>query len=205
MKIFTTLILSFLLFSCSSIPEVKKDIVSPFYWDKNSSIQIKIYTDFECPACIVFEEKIWKELFEKYANNNKIWITYKMFPLNFHKNAKDDALSVLCSSKQWKFIEFSNKMYALEKEKKWKSVNFDDRLQIAKDVNLNETEFTTCVNEKHYLNKIESDIKEWNDIDKIRGTPSIFINGVLIDISKFRDIEDFFKLIDNLTWTWKTN
>ncbi|MDP2091087.1 MAG: thioredoxin domain-containing protein [Candidatus Gracilibacteria bacterium] len=205
MKIFTTLILSFLLFSCSSIPEVKKDIVSPFYGDKNSSIQIKIYTDFECPACIVFEEKIGKELFEKYANNNKIGITYKMFPLNFHKNAKDDALSVLCSSKQGKFIEFSNKMYALEKEKKGKSVNFDDRLQIAKDVNLNETEFTTCVNEKHYLNKIESDIKEGNDIDKIRGTPSIFINGVLIDISKFRDIEDFFKLIDNLTGTGKTN
>jgi protein-disulfide isomerase len=205
MKIFTTLILSFLLLSCSWVPEVKKDIENPFYWDKNSSTQIKIYTDFECPACIVFEEKIWKELFEKYALNNKIWITYKMFPLTIHKNAKDDAISALCSSKQWKYNEFANKMYELEKEKEWKSVNFDDRLKIAKDIKLNEIEFTTCVNEKHYLNKIESDIKEWNEVDKITWTPSIFINWVSIDMSEIRDKWDFFKLIDNQIWSWETN
>jgi hypothetical protein len=51
-------------------------------------------------------------------------------------------------------------MYSLEKERHLKTVYFEDRLKIAKDIKLNEAEFTTCVNENHYLNKIESDIKE---------------------------------------------
>jgi protein-disulfide isomerase len=205
MKIFITILLSFLLLSCYSVPEVKKEIESPFYWDKNSNTQIKIYTDFQCPACIVFEQAIWKTLFEKYALTNKIWLTYKMFPLPKHTNAKDDAISVLCSSKQWKYSEFSTKMYELEKEKDWKTVTFENRLQIARDIKLNEAEFTTCVNEKHYLNKIESDIKDWNEKDNLKWTPSIFMNWVLIDMSSITTIDDFFKLIDNQTWTWKIN
>lgn len=205
MKIFTTLILSFLLFSCTSIPEVKKDIENPFYWDIKSKTQIKIYTDLECPACISFEEKLWKELFDNYALTNKIWITYKMFPLTMHKNAKDDAIAALCSSKQWKYSEFADKMYQLEKEKSWSAISFNERLQIAKDINLNETEFTTCVNEKHYLNKIESDIKEWNEVDKITWTPSLFINWDPLDLSWIRTREDFFKYIDNQIWSWETN
>lgn len=205
MKILTTLFLVFFLFSCSSIPEVKKEIESPFYWNKNSSVQLKIYTDFECPACIAFEEKVWKELFEKYVLQNKIWITYKMFPLSIHKSAEDDAISALCSSKQWKYNEFTNKMYELEKQKAWKTINFEERLKIANDIKLNEIEFTTCVNEKHYLNKIESDIKEWNDVDKITWTPSIFINWNILDMSWIRDKDDFFKLIDNQLKLWEIN
>lgn len=205
MKIFTSLLLIFLFFSCSKTIEVKKDIESPFYWDKNAKVQIKIYTDLECPACIAFEEKMWKELFDQYALKNKIWLTYKMFPLPMHSNARDDAISALCATKQWKYSEFSTKMYSLEKEKEWKTVSFEDRLKIAKDIKLNEVEFTTCVNENHYLNKIESDIKEWNEIDKITWTPSIFVNWISVDLSWIKSKEDFFKFIDNQIKTWEIN
>lgn len=204
-KIFISLFLLIFLFSCTKNIEVKKDIDSPFYWDKNSNVQIKIYTDFQCPACIAFEEKIWKELFEQYAVKNKIWLTYKMFPLPMHSNAKDDAISTLCATKQGKYNEFSTKMYSLEKEKEWKTVSFEDRLKIANDLKLNEVEFTTCVNENHYLNKIESDIKEWNEVDKITWTPSIFVNWTPIDLSWIKSKEDFFNFINNQIKTWEKN
>lgn len=205
MKKIASLILIFMLFSCSkTLVEVKKNIDSPFYWNKNSEVQLKIYTDFECPACIAFEENFWKDLFEKYAKQNKIWLTYKMFPLPMHKNAKDDAIATLCATKQSKYKEYSTQMYSLEKEKEWKTVSFEDRLKIAKDLKLNETEFTTCVNENHYLNKIESDIADWIN-DKLTWTPSVFLNWTLIDFSWIKSKEDFFNFIDNQIKTWEKN
>ena len=198
-------VLLFLLFSCGKqVVEVKKDIDSPFFWDKNSNVQIKIYTDFQCPACISFEWSIWKKLLEEYALTNKIGLTYKMFPLSFHQNAQVDALWALCAHKQWKYKEFAEKMYQLEWEKKWWDVNLKERLDIANSIWVDIKEFATCVNENNYLNKIESDIKEWEN-DKITGTPSIFINGTLIDFSKIWGKEDFFKIIDNQINIWKQN
>lgn len=198
-------VLLFLLFSCGKeIVEVKKDIDSPFFWDKNSDVQVKIYTDFQCPACISFEWNIWKYLLEDYALKNKIWLTYKMFPLSFHQNAEIDALSALCSYKQWKYIEFAEKMYQLEWEKKWWDVSFKERLDIANFIWLNTSDFATCVNENNYLDKIKSDISEWEN-DKITWTPSIFINWTILDLSWIKWKEDFFKIIDNQISLWKQN
>ncbi|MDD2871146.1 MAG: thioredoxin domain-containing protein [Candidatus Gracilibacteria bacterium] len=198
-------VLLFLLFSCGKeIVEVKKDIDSPFFGDKNSDVQVKIYTDFQCPACISFEGNIGKYLLEEYALKNKIGITYKMFPLSFHQNAKTDALSALCSYKQGKYIEFAEKMYQLEGEKKGGDVSFKERLDVANSIGLNIKDFATCVNENNYLNKIKSDISDGEN-DKITGTPSIFINGTILDLSGIKGKEDFFKIIDNQISLGKQN
>jgi hypothetical protein len=109
----------------------------------------------------------------------------------------------MCAHAQSKYSEFSTEMYALEKKKQWATVSFDDRLKIAKDIKLNEADFTKCVNEKHYLNKIESDTAEW-DADKLEWTPSIFINGKNVDMSGMKK-EALFKYIDNLIKQWKQN
>lgn len=177
-KILLLVILSFLLVSCwteENKVEVKKDIESPFFWDKNSDVQMKIYTDFQCPACIWFEWEVWKYILEEFAQKNKIGLTYKMFPLNFHKNAERDALWALCSLKQWKYKEFATEIYSLEKKLNWGKNTDEARLEIAKKIWLDEFKFTTCMKENHYLSKIKSDIQEWVD-DKVTGTPSIYFN-----------------------------
>jgi protein-disulfide isomerase len=109
----------------------------------------------------------------------------------------------LCATKQSKYSEFSTKMYALEKEKDWATVNFEDRLKIAKDLKLNESDFTKCVEENHYLNKIQSDIKEWEN-DKIEWTPTIFINWTIVDMAWMKK-DALFKYIDNLIKKWEKN
>jgi protein-disulfide isomerase len=115
-----------LLTSCSSPDLLSRDpsvfldkkIESPFFGNKSAKVQMMVFTDFQCPACIQFEEVIGGELFGQYVDTGKIGLEYRMFPLSIHKNAPEDALAALCSESQGKFKEFSKEMYGLEEQKK---------------------------------------------------------------------------------------
>ena len=117
---------SFLLASCSNSDLLSRDpssfldkkIESPFFGNKDAKVQMQIFTDFQCPACIQFNEVIGSQLFSEYADTGKIGLEYRMFPLSIHKNAPEDALAALCSESQGKFKEFSKEMYGLEEQKK---------------------------------------------------------------------------------------
>ncbi len=121
MKKLLLLLLPFVLISCSestNIPQVSKTIESAVFGAPSSKVQLTIFSDYECPACIYFEKTIGEELYEKYVKTNKITVTYKNFPLTQHKNAERDALAGLYALSQGKYWEFSLEMYALEDQKK---------------------------------------------------------------------------------------
>lgn len=200
--IIISILFTFILISCSENRNilddnnnsfVDKKIESPFYGNKDSKVQMTIFTDFQCPACIQFEKNIWEQVIEKYAQTNKIGVTYKMFPLSFHKNAPEDALAALCATSQWKYSDFSKEMYALEEEKKWANITFEERINIAKNIWINEQKFKKCIDEWSYVSKIKEDMELWNKI-WLRGTPSIYLNGELME---FSSREEFFNILDS--------
>lgn len=200
--IIISILFTFILISCSENRNilddnnnsfVDKKIESPFYGNKDSKVQMTIFTDFQCPACIQFEKNIWEQVIEKYAQTNKIGVTYKMFPLSFHKNAPEDALAALCATSQWKYSDFSKEMYALEEEKKWANITFEERINIAKNIWINEQKFKQCIDEWNYVSKIKEDMELWNKI-WLRGTPSIYLNGELME---FSSREEFFNILDS--------
>jgi len=199
--IITTLILTLLLISCSwnrdilndnSNNFVDKKIESPFFGNKDSKVQMTIFTDFQCPACIQFEKSIWEQILEKYVDTNKIGLTYKMFPLSFHKNAPEDALGALCALSEWKYREFSKEMYSLEEEKNGGDITFEERSNIAKKIGINELKFKQCIDDGNYVSKIKEDMELWDKIG-LKGTPSIYINGEYIN---FWSVDEFFKILD---------
>lgn len=99
---------SFLLASCSNSDLLSRDpssfldkkIESPFFGNKSAKVQMTVFTDFQCPACIQFDEVIAGPLFEQYADTGKIGLEYRMYPLSIHKNAPEDALAALCAESQ---------------------------------------------------------------------------------------------------------
>lgn len=202
-KIIPFILISFFLLSCSQTsrdifnPEVAKsfkteNIESPFFWDPMAKVQLVIYSDFQCPACIRFENTIGTKLIKDYAETSKIGLTYKNYPLNIHKNAPEDALAAMCAHEQNKYKEFAVNMYALEEQKAWLIVSKEDRQWVATKSWLDLNKFNKCVLEWRYVAKIQKDMEEWNQI-WLRWTPSVYANWTLLDYSSE---EDFFKIID---------
>ncbi|EKE30074.1 MAG: DsbA oxidoreductase [uncultured bacterium (gcode 4)] len=203
-KILILLSLSFFLFSCSQQRDIfnegtsknfiQKNIDSPSFGNPAAKVQLIEFGDFQCPACIFFEKEIWQKLFKDYVLTNKIWITYKNFPLSAHRNAPEDALAAMCAHEQWKYMDFATRMYAFEDEKKWLVVTKEDRENIAASAWADMIKFKQCVLEWRYVDKIKQDM-ELGEKMWLQWTPSVYANWQLIN---FDSVEGFFKILDQL-------
>lgn len=196
MKKLIFLLFPFLLLSCGeptpTVPQVSKNIESAVFGASSSKVQLTIFADYECPACIYFEKTVGGELHEKYVQTNKITVTYKNFPLPQHKNAERDALAALYALSQGKYWEFSLEMYALEDQKKGDTVTDEERTALGKKVGLDPVEMQKSLDEGWYLNQIAKEKNEGEAMG-LQGTPSIYLNGTIM---KFKSKEEFFGIIE---------
>ncbi|MDD2891398.1 MAG: thioredoxin domain-containing protein [Candidatus Gracilibacteria bacterium] len=196
MKKLFLFLLPFLLLSCGEptpvVPQVSKNIESAVFGAPSSKVQLTIFADYECPACIYFEKTIGEELYEKYVKTNKISITYKNFPLTQHQNAEHDALAALYALSQGKYWEFSLEMYNLEDQKKGDRVTDEERVALGKKIGLDSVEMQKSLDEGWYLNQIAKEKREGEAMGLV-GTPSIYLNG---NIMKFKSKEEFFGMIE---------
>lgn len=163
------------------------NVATPTYG--TGKTQVEIFADFQCPACIVSNESIMP-IFEEYAASGKLTITYRQFPLTMHKNAKWDAIAALCSAEQGGYMDYKKWLYAMEKSKSGKSVTDAERVSLAKTLGLDEVKFSKCLTSKVYEKQVESDIA-LGDAKWVSGTPTIYLDGIKIDMSLFKSIEGF--------------
>ncbi|MDD2565923.1 MAG: thioredoxin domain-containing protein [Candidatus Gracilibacteria bacterium] len=203
-KVLTLIFASFILLSCTAERDIfneetaksfkNQNIESPFFGNPNSKVQLMIFSDFQCPACINFEKTIGNKLLTEYALTNKIGLTYKNFPLNIHVNAPEDALASMCAHEQNKYNDFAVKMYALEEQKNGLRLSTEDRQGVAKAAGLDVAKFNQCVLEGRYVDKVKQDMAEGEKMG-LQGTPSVYANGKLIG---FNSSESFYTILDGL-------
>lgn len=178
------------------VSTVSKELAPAFYGSAASSVQLVIFSDFQCPACIRFEKEIEPKLIKQYADTGKIGITVKNYPLPMHKNAPRDAMAALCvlSTGMDAYKKFAPALYALEEQKAGLVTTDEDRLALALSQGVNEANFSLCMKEGWYVDSIKKDMKDGDRI-KLPGTPSVYANGTLLD---YGSEEQFFQLIDAL-------
>lgn len=175
------------------VSTVSKDIESPVIGAKDAKVVVKIFSDYQCPACQRFHSLIEGKLRTEYADAGKLAIEYKNYPLPQHQNAEGDALGAICALPQGKFLEFSDKMYVLEGAKMNADVTDAERVEVAKFAGVpNLAEFETCLKEGWYLDRIAKDKKDGDRLG-LDHTPSIYVNDKIVD---FKSVEEFFSIID---------
>lgn len=159
--------------------------------------QLQIFADFQCPACQQHNLMIAPVL-EKLADEGKVTLIYRQFPLSFHSNARNDAIAAMCSYDQDKYHDYKNALYNLEISKANAPVLDAERIALAKDLGLDEAAFTTCLTEKKYNDYVTKDI-ELGNAYKIPGTPSYILNGQHFDFGNFKATtnEELFNEIEN--------
>lgn len=168
----------------STLPKTQSSIASPT--QGTGKHKLTIFADFQCPACIGFSRAIGP-IFEQYAADGYLQITYKQFPLQNHKNAERDALAALCSEEQGKYIEYKKALYALEESKSSAKVTDEDRVNIGKDI-VDTTKLAACLAGDKYLDQVRAEIREGEALG-VTGTPTVFLDGKKIDNKIFSNLD----------------
>jgi protein-disulfide isomerase len=132
----------------------------------DAPITIIEYSDFECPYCTRFHETML-QVMENYDGQVK-WI-YRHFPLSFHANAQSAGEAAECAGDQDKFWEMADLLYENNTE-----LGTEMYLKLAGEIGLNTSDFTTCMDDGKYENKVKTQA-QGGITAGVTGTPGSFI------------------------------
>ena len=138
------------------------------------------FSDFQCPACRAFAP-VADEIVAKYAD--KLLFVYRHYPLSQHQYAKPAAMAAEAAGQQGKFWEMGKLLFANQDRfstAPWAS--------LADELKLDRVKFDASLNSEALKAKIDRD--ETTAIQlRLPGTPSFFLNGVLLDVASPNDLK----------------
>lgn len=141
----------------------------PLKGQANAPVTIVEFSDFECPFCGRFFSTTYPDIDKNYIQTGKAKLYYMDFPLSFHPQAEPAALAAACAQEQNKFWEFHDKIFANQQ-----SLSDDSYKKWAKEIGLNEQQFSTCYTSKKYLSEVQGDFDTGSKAG-VSGTPSFKI------------------------------
>ncbi|MEK6942400.1 MAG: thioredoxin domain-containing protein [archaeon] len=145
---------------------------------------------FTCPYTKAAEPLV-KELLQKYGD--KIYFSFKYFPLPSHPYSFEAAESAECARAQGKFFEYKSLLFKHQlictqsaNTEELKSQFF----LLAESAGLNTEQFKQCVNTNKYEDFVQMH-KRQSIAAGIYGTPTFFVNGkVLVAPKTLKEFED---------------
>ena len=143
---------------------------SPILGPKDAPVTIVEFADLQCPYC-TREAPVLKQILKDYPNDVRLVV--KHFPLSFHKQAKPAHAAVELAGKVGKFWEMHDLIVANPKK-----LNIADLRNHAESLGMDLNEFDAAMADPGQIDALlAADMAEAKKC-KVRGTPTILINGL---------------------------
>ena len=154
----------------------------------DAKVRVIELSDYECPYCAIAEgnqklvtqfksqapsfEPPIPQLFKDYVDTGKVEFVY--INLVLHPTAKQTHLAALCANEQAAWTEYNSLIFKNFEQSKTQS--FDTLLSYAKQLNLDEEQFKSCVEEEKYNGQLIEDL-EFSKSLGISGTPGFIVGN----------------------------
>jgi protein-disulfide isomerase len=152
---------------------------------EDAPVTIVEFSDYQCPFC-ARSEPIIKDVQKEYPD--KVRFVYKHLPLvSIHSNAMGASQAAIAAGKQGKFWEMHDLLFANQR-----SLQSDKLKEYAQQLGLDVAKFEADMNSAEVKSAVQDDMNLSRKVG-VRGTPTIFVNGKLVEN---RSVDGFKQLID---------
>ncbi len=152
----------------------------------DAPITIVEFSDYQCPFCRRWHDEVSQQLFAAYPG--KIRLVYRNLPLtSIHPDALSAAEAALCAGDQNAYWDFHDKLFSSQ------SLDKNTYMQLARDLNLDTTQFEACIDNNTHQATIQADSDFAVNLG-VRSTPTFFINGLAVVGAQPLDV--FKQIID---------
>jgi len=143
------------------------------------------YASLSCPHCASFNNTIMPKLKAEWIDTGKLLYVYRHFPLN--APALWAAMVAECRQGE-AFFGFIDMLY--QQQPKWLTAEDPEGalFEIAQLAGFDTALFDQCVEDDAMLNKILDRIDYASATYNIQGTPTIILNGQIIDADNYDDL-----------------
>ncbi len=154
---------------------------SPRLGPADAPIKVVVFSDFQCPFC----RRAAPLLVKLPKKHSDVAVYFKFFPLPFHPAARPAALAAVAAARQGKFWPMHDALFARQDH-----LDDDAIEEAAKAVGLDMARFHRDLKSPEVAKIVEADVAE-GDKARVPGTPSVYINGLIVD-----DLANIDKVID---------
>ena len=166
----------------------------------NAKVTVVEFGDYQCTFCYKFHDETMKRINEKYIKTENVNFIYKDFPLNGKQSILASEASY-CAEKQGKFWEYHNTLYNNWGGENTGWITENVLLGFAKDVRLNLDDFSQCLENSEFRQKVLNNEQFGKDIG-INATPSFLIFNDdevyrIIGAQPFEKFEQAFQKLGN--------
>lgn len=149
--------------------------------NQNASVVVEEFADFQCAAC-AGANPVMNEIKSMYGS--RIKFVFRNYPLAIpqHDKAYDAAVAVEAAGMQNKFWEFQSQLFNNQKEWSTNSNYKQMWSDYAKNLGMNVEKFTADMAGLATKGRVDADMARGRGLG-VSSTPSVFINGVLVDFN----------------------
>jgi len=148
--------------------------------NKNASVTIVEFSDFQCPYCAQLDPTL-NEVLKAYPKEVKL--IFKHYPLPFHNYAMIAAKASEAAKEQGKFWEMHDLIF-----QNLGKINEQLLKDFAQQLSLNVEKFSSDFASNKYDKIIQQDIALARSSD-VAGTPTLFLNGKRMQSRSFNDFK----------------
>jgi protein-disulfide isomerase len=179
-------------------PQALMENGSPLLGDPGARITIVEFGDYQCTYCHAFHQNTKDQLIQDYINTGKVNFVFRDFPLNGPASVLA-AQAAYCAGDQNKYWQYHDELYNNWGGENTGWVNQKSLDQFANNVNLDLTEFDTCISDKKYEQKV-MDNQQFGTKLGVNATPSfiIFSDKKVITIVGAQPYSVFKQALDNI-------
>lgn len=181
----------------SPTPSIAPDVISstfmgngsPILGDPNAPVTLVEFGDYQCHFCNVHFHNTEHSLIENYIQTGKVKMIFKDFTI-IGPDSVNAAHGAHCANEQEKFWDYHDILY-----NNWTGENngwasSDNLLRFAQEIELDIDEWSECMLDGRYEQKISSSSKDARDLG-ITGTPAFFVIGPDSNITKISGAQPY--------------
>ncbi|MGA9659294.1 MAG: thioredoxin domain-containing protein [Asticcacaulis sp.] len=151
------------------------------------------YASVACPICAHVNEAVMPELKSKYIDTGKVRYVYRPMMTGVPTIASTGHRLAECAGKD-RYFQTIDALMSAQKQMYVTGENDQNArpvlLNIAQSLGMSEDDFTKCVTDQAGLKRLNDLNTLYLERDKIKGTPTFFVNGKEMKMKK-GDISDF--------------
>jgi len=168
---------------------------SPVLGDQSAGITILEFGDYQCTFCYKFHRETLPILKDEFINHGKIKMVFKDFPLN-GDDSKIAGEAAYCAGDQNKYWDYHDMLYQNWAGERTGWIKLDVLYQFAKDIDLDPEQFTDCLLNHKYLERVLENERYGIEID-VNATPTflVFDDKKVIRIVGAQPIDIFRQVI----------
>jgi protein-disulfide isomerase len=144
----------------------------------DAKVTIIEYAAATCPHCAAFNREVFPRLKAEYIDTGKVRYVFREFPLNIKDAACSMLARTIAREDAGKYFALVDLMFRQQDALVQKTT--DTLKLIGRQAGLSGQAVEDCLKDEALLDKIKADRKYAEDVLKVDGTPTFFINGDMI-------------------------